>query len=70
MSALGLFLSWLVLALILLHLIKRDGWNWRRSVLVFGSLISVVMAGIYAWRGYARVIAWLSPPTQTDKLEP
>ena len=50
MSALGLFLSWLVLALILLHLITRERWSWRRSVLVFGCLISVVMGGIYAWR--------------------
>jgi hypothetical protein len=49
---LGIFLSSLVFALILLYLITRDRWNWRRigvGALVGGCLIGVVVGGIYAW---------------------
>ena len=57
MSGPGLFLSWLMLALIMLHLITRDRWSWRRSALVFGCLLSAVMGGIYAWRFANTVMA-------------
>src|SRR6516164_9602484 len=58
---LGIFLSSLVFALILLYLTTRDRWSWRRiasrvsvGALLVG-LIGVVTVGIYAWDKFAPV---------------
>ena len=60
---LGIFLSSLLFALILLYLITRDRWNWRRiarrlgvGALIFGCLTGLVAGGIYVWNGFAPVV--------------
>jgi hypothetical protein len=57
---LGIFLSSLVFALVLLYGITRERWNWRRitrsvfvSTLILGGLIIFVAGGIYVWKHFA-----------------